>query len=353
MRTQTSPRKGMRLADYGHFWVGVQRKETEHGTIAGGQMHVQFFVPETLSQPFPLVMVHGGGGQGLDYLTTPDGRPGWATWFVNQGYAVYVVDRPGHGRALWHAAGSIPRSPPMTMQLALDLFVAPALNPQSWPQARAHTQWPATGEDFEAALDQFLSGQGCMPLDLAAAQNDMRRCGAALLDRLGPAILMTHSMSGPFGWLVADARPHLVKAIVAVEPIGPAFAPPLPGMPPLQWGLTSVPITYAPPVSDPAELATVERSPQAPEYAATRVQVEPARTLPNLAIMPVAVVTAEASFMTGFEHGVVDFLTQAGVHAQHIRLEDHGLHGNGHLMMLERNSDEIAAVIASWLTRHL
>ena len=33
------------------------------------------------------------------YLTTPDGRAGWATLFVEQGRLVYVVDRPGHGRS--------------------------------------------------------------------------------------------------------------------------------------------------------------------------------------------------------------------------------------------------------------
>ena len=43
----------------------------------------------------------------------------------------------------------------------------------------------------------------------------------ALLDKIGPAILLTHSQSGAFGWPVADARPDLVKAIVAVEPNGP------------------------------------------------------------------------------------------------------------------------------------
>jgi hypothetical protein len=43
-----------------------------------------------------------------------------------------------------------------------------------------------------------------------------RDAGSALLDRIGPAILLT-SQSGTFGWLVADARPLLLKAIVAME----------------------------------------------------------------------------------------------------------------------------------------
>ena len=48
-----------------------------------------------------------------------------------------------------------------------------------------------------------------------------RDAGIALLDMIGPAIVMIHSQSGTFGWPIADARPNLVKAIVAVEPSGP------------------------------------------------------------------------------------------------------------------------------------
>ena len=40
----------------------------------------------------------------------------------------------------------------------------------------------------------------------------------------GPAVVVTHSAGGPCGWLLADRRPGLVRALVAVEPIGPAFA---------------------------------------------------------------------------------------------------------------------------------
>ena len=45
----------------------------------------------------------------------------------------------------------------------------------------------------------------------------------ALIDQIGPAILMVHSQAGAFGWPVADARPDQVKAILAVEPNGPPF----------------------------------------------------------------------------------------------------------------------------------
>ena len=60
-------------------------------------------------------------------------------------------------------------------------------------------------------------------------------------------------------------------------------------------------------------------------------------------------ISAEASFHSPYDPGTVKFLRQAGVDAQFIALADHGIFGNGHMMMLERNSDEIAALIARWL----
>ncbi len=34
-----------------------------------------------------------------------------------------------------------------------------------------------------------------------------------------------------------------------------------------------------------------------------------------------------------------------------IRLADVGVHGNGHMMMMEKNSDAIAAVMDGWLKK--
>lgn len=94
------------ISEQGAFWVGVGRRPTEAGTAAEAAMYVQYQIPADLRYPLPVVMVHGGGGQGTDYLSTPDGRPGWATRFLQAGYAVYVVDRPGHGRSPYHPAPS-------------------------------------------------------------------------------------------------------------------------------------------------------------------------------------------------------------------------------------------------------
>lgn len=142
----------------------------------------------------------------------------------------------------------------------------------------------------------------------------------------------------------------LVKAIIAVEPSGPPFAERPTGR--LSWGLTAAPLTYDPPVSSSDQLTKVMRPAPRPDLLPCFVQADPARKLANLRDVPVVVVTAEASWMTRDNHGIVDFLVQAGVAATHVRLEEHGIRGNGHAMMLETNSDAIAALLHRWLVEH-
>jgi pimeloyl-ACP methyl ester carboxylesterase len=340
------PGEPLHLADQGFFYVGVTRSVQPYGTAIAGQMYVQYQVPADLRYPYPLVMVHGGGGQGLDYLGTPDGRPGWAPLFVREGYAVYVVDRPGMGRSPYHPDLLGPSSPPPTFNGLVASFAAPPRD--AYPQARLHTQWPGTGVEGDPALDQFLAWQEPL-LDPVRMQEHMQRAGMELLDRIGPAVLMTHSMGGPFGWLVADQRPDLVKGVMAVEPAGPPFAE----RPPLAWGLTSIPLTFDPPASDPAEIQRVPRTGPGPDLANCLVQAEPARTLPRLQGIPIAVMRGEASWHAPIAWAVVEFLRQAGADVEEMRLEDHGLRGNGHLMMLERNSAEIVPVLSEWIRRRV
>ena len=47
------------------------------------------------------------------------------------------------------------------------------------------------------------------------------------------------------------------------------------------------------------------------------------------------------------------YLQQAGIKPSVIRLADIGIHGNSHVMMLEKNNKEVAAVIANWLDKTL
>lgn len=343
-------KKPVHVADQGFFFVGGELVETPYGRIPSGQMFVAYQIPEEVTQPYPLVLVHGGGGQGLDYLGTPDGRAGWASFFVRHGFAVYVVDRPGHGRSPYHSDALGPSTNPPSIEQAEAVFSAPETR-ASYPQAGLHSQWPGTGKQGDPALEQMLSGMGPMIADSVVTQKLAKRAGCALLERIGPAAMITHSMGGTFGWVVADERPDLVKALIAAEPVGPPFAKT--PMIDLAYGLTSVPMHFEPQVNDPSEIAKVTREPDSADQIPVTLQASPPRRLVNLSKVPVAVVTAEASWMAQFDHGTVEFLLQSGVDAEHLQLGELGIHGNGHMMMMESNSDEVAAVLLAWLENKL
>jgi hypothetical protein len=82
------------------------------------------------------------------------------------------------------------------------------------------------------------------------------------------------------------------------------------------------------------------------------LQEEPARRLPNLTGIPILIVAAEASYHAAYDHCTSKFLTQAGVENEFIRLEDEGLTGNGHMIMIEQNNHEVADFLIEWLNQH-
>jgi pimeloyl-ACP methyl ester carboxylesterase len=308
----------------GFFWAGVQRTQTPHGTFATDQMYVEWLAPHQASRPYPIVLVHGGGGQGTDWLGTPDGRPGWAPMLAEHGFEVYVVDRPGHGRS--PAAPELvgPLTPPAPYEVLRDIFVNPA-------HAETHTQWPP-GDD---AMDQFMASGGPMPADFPAAHAREGRCLAALIDRVGPCVLVTHSAGAPGGWCATDLRPDPVAAVVAIEPLGPPFVRhPQLGLA-LSWGLTAAPVAYEPSVDDPIDLH--DGLP---------------RRLASIARVPVHLVTSPNSVVAESAPATAAFLRQHGCEVHELHLEEHGLAGNGHGMMMERNNREVLDVLVSHLHAH-
>ena len=177
----------------------------------------------------------------------------------------------------------------------------------------AHTQWPGSGGADDPALLQLLAAQRQTAFDLEHDHATMRRVGAELLDRIGPAVLIASSAGGPSAWQLAAARPELVRAVVALEPLG------IGGPVPLEWGISAAPIDLA-----------------------------------DLHELPIAIVTAECSpaNRTGADAATVDHLRQAGCTAvDHLVLPELGIHGNGHLMFLERNHEDVLDVVTAWLDR--
>ena len=197
-----------------------------------------------------------------------------------------------------------------------------------------HTQAVWTGEPGDPGTDQLVSGMGFVHADYAEVNRMDADRLAKLLDRTGPAIILTHSAGAPAGWLVCELRHDLVKAHVALEPIGPAFGG-FPGLGELTWGLSAQKPHFEPEPATPEEL---KANPSA--FRQT-----------GLAGIPTAVIVAEASPFTAFEESVSDFVNALGGSSEFINIADHGVHGNGHGMMLEANAAEAAGPIIEWISK--
>ena len=328
----------LKLADQGCFWVGVQRKQMSYGTIAMGQQYVQYMIPAEKRYPYPVIMVHGGGGQGT-HMMGIGGRPGWVHYFVQAGYSVYWLDRPSYGRSPYHPDALGPSHLPN---------VPPYEGLVQTPVVFNTAQWPGPGGMNDPLIDQFMACESGNVMDEAFHSDLVWHGGVELVDRIGPCILLTHAFGGFFGWGVADRRPNLVKGIFCMEINGNPFAAQL------RWGLTASPMTYDPPVTDPSQFQLVDHTlpPDSPRpiVASYKLQAEPARKWKNLRGIPIGWLTSEFGG-GGSPIPNVEFLKQVGCSAEMVRLRDYGIVGNGNLMLLEKNNHEVFGVVRDWLDR--
>ena len=118
------------------------------------------------------------------------------------------------------------------------------------------------------------------------------------------------------------------------------------------WGITADPLAYSPTAGKASDLAVVRQDKaDGPDLVRCWMQQTPARQLPNLQKVPILILTAEASYHAPYDHCTVKYLEQAGVKPAWTKLAEAGIHGNGHMMMLEKNNGEIGAVISRWLAK--
>jgi pimeloyl-ACP methyl ester carboxylesterase len=357
------------LKRQGYFYVNG-RYFTDQGdpnTVGGvrmtGQMYVEVQVPKHVEHKYPVILIHGGSQTAANWMGTLDGGEGWRSFFTVNGYTVYLVDQVGRGRS--------PAYNPLTGYTPTDIvtYGEPFNRPANvlgrertwsipeqfmdWPQAALHTQWPTfgrpgAGKPGDEAFDQFFASQIQSQFDRTGMeiQTNMQNAVAALLDKIGPAIVITHSQSGTMGFAIADARPNLVKALVTME--GGARPTAATGN---LWPPANIPLTYSPAVTDPpTQLRYVEQPADPTGLLLTCwLQAEPAKQLTNLKRMPHLVLVSEAGSSQRTNHCVSKYLTQAGVQNDYVNLKDVGIHGNAHMIMVEKNALQTAAYVTSWI----
>ncbi|KFY46308.1 hypothetical protein V495_02562 [Pseudogymnoascus sp. VKM F-4514 (FW-929)] len=332
------------------------------GHYFANQSYVEKLTPASgATKPYPLVFIHGIGQTGTNWLNKPDGKPGWSSYFLRQGYTIYLLDQPSHGRSpfLGPPINNYTHVSPLSAEVIASRFTAPELY-SSYPRAELHTQWPGgpgSGVQGNLEFDTYFAATVPSLVANIPQQTAVRAAGAALLDRIGtPVIIIGHSQGGTMPWVIADARPGLVHAIVALEPAGPPFVEPaLNGKVPARaWGMTDIPMAYEPAVADPTVdlvLAVTRANSTDEEDCWVQAESPAPRQLVNLKGVRALVITAEASWHVMYDWCSVKFLIQAGVETDHVSLADVGVRGNGHMLFLEMNSDESAGVVADWIER--
>jgi pimeloyl-ACP methyl ester carboxylesterase len=284
-------------------------------------VYFETFAPAAASAKATVVMVHGGAHSGACYQRTADGRSGWAYRFAEHGYRVVVPD------------------------------------------------WPGTGRSGYIGLDK---------LDGATVVEGL----GALIRSLGaPVVLLAHSMSGPYGWRLLELHGDVIDTVVGVAPgppgniqkAAPVHAESETHIETEAFG-GRVRVDKSAPVvgsRDFVERKLVGASRYFPRdrlesYAASLNAIAPKLWLERqnihgsqlrvgdprkLAGKRVLVITGtdDLDHSRGADGAIVAWLKEQGAKADFCFLADRGIVGNGHMLMLEQNSDEIAGIILDWL----
>jgi pimeloyl-ACP methyl ester carboxylesterase len=273
------------------------------------------------SQRPPIVLVHGGGFTGSCYLTTPDGRPGWAYDFARQGYEVFVPD------------------------------------------------WPGVGRSAALPTDQV---SGAVVVDALGT----------LLQHLGqPVVLLVHSMSGPYGFQLMETCGDLVCAMVAIAPGPPGNIQSLPVVVretdrEIEIVTPSAPLILPKSGSWYPTMEFVRRklvgsstrlsADLLPDLLAVTTPIPSQCLLERLNYrgqqltvtnrdhftdLPILVMTgsADGDHSRRIDQETVDWLRSLGAKVDYDFLGDQQIVGNGHMLMSEENSDDLACRIARWL----
>ncbi|KAI4137091.1 MAG: hypothetical protein LQ341_005281 [Variospora aurantia] len=328
------------------------------GNLVVDQLYVEKLIPSKgVYQPYPLVFFHGGGSAGSIWLQTPDNRKGFASYFIDLGYAVYLVDQTSVGRATQNDLPGYPLRIGSTDQIAERGFSAPEIV-NDYPQSQLHTQWPGTGRIGDPIFDAFVAQFIPLTSNLTRQELSMRASGCKLLSLIGRSYLISHSIGALHPILLSNDCPALVAGNINLEPTTIPFQSYLGNAtssagrtPNRPWGLTNTRITYDPPAASSSELRTVDNETDTPALRSCIYQAEPARRLPEIAKVKYVALTGEASPHITYDQCVVNYLRQAGVKAEWIKLGEIGIRGNGHFGFLEENNGEIAKVVARWIKR--
>jgi pimeloyl-ACP methyl ester carboxylesterase len=273
-----------------------------NGDFQVEQMYVQWVRLQSPRARLPLMLWHGGSLTGVTWETTPDGRPGWQMFFLRAGHDVFVSDAMERGRSGWARFPEILAGEPVfrTMGEGWGLF---RIGEQSgWHRDPARRRAFPESRFPLAAWDQFTKQS--VPR-WVTTDRQIQAAYDALVQRFCPCVVMVHSQGGNFGFTAALNAPDKIRALVAVEPSG------------------------------------------APPQAADAARV---KGIPHLVVWGDR--TASDPFWNRVRQNVErwqDQIRNAGGSAETLDLPAEGVRGNSHMLMMDGNSDEVAARVQRWM----
>ena len=275
-----------------------------NGQFQVEQMYAQFVRLQDPRARYPLILAHGGGLTGVTYETTPDGRPGWQMAFLRAGHDVFVTDAVERGRSGWARFPQVFTSEPMfrTMGEGWGLFrMGPA---DGWNlDASARRAFPETRFPL-AAWNQFMM----QSVPRWVTTDPQVQAGYdALVQRICPCVMLVHSQGGNFGFRAALNAPDKIMAVIAVEPSGAPSA---------------------------------------------ETDVAAIRAIPHLVVW--GDYTGDNAFWQRIRANIDRYqgqLRSVGGVADTLDMPAEGVRGNSHMIMMDTNSDDVAARIQAWMER--
>ena len=290
---------GQKIREYMPTIGGMVNRIDPNGRYMVGQMYAQFMIPARQRGAAPLLLWHGAYLTGVTYETTPDGRDGWDHFFVRRGWPTYVSDAVERGRSGWAMTPEIFQEPVfLTLQNPWERFRI-GDGPGSFARGTTlpGSQFPSEPGNYQNFMRQVVPR-------FLNTDDDVKSAYIKLLERVGPSVVVAHSQGGAFAWQVAQMRPDLVRALVLIEPAG---------------------------TGDTAQAAKLKDIPQLVVYG-DYVDADPRWSVIRTNVRRFAASVREAG-------GAVD----------DIDLPAKGIRGNSHMLMMDRNGDQVAQLVQDWL----
>lgn len=307
--------------------------EPQGQTAYGDHAYVFYQIPVN-AKKYPIVFQHGGAQTKRTWESTLDGRDGFQNIFLRKGYSVYLIDQPRMGEAGLALKADSGKNPYAANPLYADKTLYELCRIGVYPNQFKTSQFPKGDKALEAFQRSWTTYSGELDDDLNA------QALSALFEKIGPAILFTHSMGGTIGWRTPILT-NKVKAIVAFEPGGTPFIFPEGEVP------EALPTTYAPVIATAKAVALkdFEKLTQIPMlliYGDNIAQNSSKEIGPDKW-------RSELDMAKKF----VAAVNRHGGKAKLIHLPEIGIRGNTHFLMSDLNNKEIADLTQKWLQDQL